>query len=159
MRIGLYKGKSITSKVIKTVTNSKYSHVSIILPDNTVVDAWKRVGVRHNQESNLIESLSVGHKKGTPIDIFEIDIENSMENAAFTFYLGQLGSEYDTIGALLSVTSISRPSDDKWFCSELFNEGLAIIDYNIPRESHKVTPGNIVKELKNLKYINTVYSC
>lgn len=112
MKILAYRGKSWISKAIRWQTRSKYSHIGVLLQDGTVIEAWHKGGVRR------IPRFSVGHKPGTPIDVFEITAPFE-EKAAQIFLERRVGSAYDFHSIFRFLTRRSAAVNDKWFCSEL----------------------------------------
>jgi len=115
MRIGLYKGRSLISRLIRWQTRSTYSHASLILPDNTVIEAWTG-GVRWQR-------IHDGHTKGTVVDVFEpigvftAGIFNSL--AVEQFARSQIGKGYDYLSVARFVTRTRGDRQARWFCSEL----------------------------------------
>ncbi|MCP4451390.1 MAG: hypothetical protein GY809_08010, partial [Planctomycetes bacterium] len=66
MKILGYKGISFISHLIKFQTRSEYSHIGVMLDNGQVYEAWQSGGVR------LIAAPQIGHKPGTPIDVYNI---------------------------------------------------------------------------------------
>jgi len=112
MKILLYKGKSIISKMIKFQTRSKYSHVAVMLEDGSAYEAWQKGGVRH------IDSPFDGHKPGTEIDVYAIYGKYD-EPTVVEFLQQQLGAKYDYASVLRFVSRRHAGDNNKFFCSEL----------------------------------------
>jgi len=115
MRILAYKGTSFTSRLIRLQTRSEYSHVSVQLEDDTVIEAWGRGGVRHL--SGPLEA----HKEGTHIDSFVVNASVD-EERVLGFLNSQLGKKYDFLSVMRFFTRRKSSADDRWFCSELVVE-------------------------------------
>lgn len=162
MRIALYKGISFTSEIIKLFTGSSYSHIAMIDEYDNVIEAWyagtKRVVERRG--SDLVTNLSQDHKVGTKVDLYTINIPSYMEKEAFNFYRKQIGKKYDLWGAIGVPTYVFSTEDkNKWFCSELFIEGL--LDAGIERiglDSSKCSPGDTTR-LFSMTYNGTILTC
>jgi len=121
IRIAQYKGKSLTSKVIKFKTRGVYSHTAIMLDDNKIVEAWQG-----SNKVRIIKSLSDGHKPGTEVDIYYLNATQSQQVLFVEFVMKQLGKKYDYKGILGFVLNRNIHGQDSWFCSELF---MAACDY------------------------------
>jgi uncharacterized protein YycO len=67
LRVALYLGLSAVSKAIEWRTWSDYSHASLILPDNTVVESLPLQGVVHHPH------ISELHTDRTCIEIFTVN--------------------------------------------------------------------------------------
>jgi uncharacterized protein YycO len=112
MRILAYQGKSIISKLIKLQTRSPYSHVAVQLDDETVIETWGLVGVRH------VASPKEAHNPNTMIHAFEVIPEYDQE-LVLKFLKSQLGKKYDYRAIVRFLTRRDSPLDNRWFCSEL----------------------------------------
>jgi hypothetical protein len=111
----LYKGKSTISKLIKWQTFGSYSHAAWWLRDGTVVEAWHKGGVSHN------DSPATLHTPGTEIDIFDFDCTAGFQPAlAEQFLINQVGKKYDFAPVMRGfIFRVMRDNPLKWFCSEL----------------------------------------
>jgi uncharacterized protein YycO len=108
----LYKGKSFVSKLIKWQTFGPYSHAAWWLRDGTVIEAWHKGGVTHN------DSPATLHTPGTEIDVFSIPGIDDF--AVEQFLISQVGRKYDFAPVLRGfIFRVKRDNPDKWFCSEL----------------------------------------
>jgi uncharacterized protein YycO len=150
LRIGLYKGKSILSRIIKFRTWGKYSHASIVTSDLEVYESW--YGVRH------VGSVLQGHSKGTEVDLYNIKgLTVEQEEQIIAFCTEQLGKGYDYFAIIGFVLRRNYDSMERWFCSELVHEacknaGVILID-NV--ESYKVDP-TLLSYSPILEYSHTV---
>ncbi len=119
-RLAFYKGKGDWhNKVVRYWNNSLYSHVELILPDNTAISItpFDTRGVRREKfEDNLSEW-----------DFLTIEINQWQYKKLLTFYDETKGEKYDWIGMLTSqflpfhVKRIGR-----WYCSEWIAYGLRL---------------------------------
>ena len=162
--IGLYKGKSFTSKLIKWRSWSEYSHASwidvarprllkddIISPLSHVFEAWIPDGVVERQ------NISDGHTKGTPIDLFDIQLTDGERQALMRFLRMQIGQKYDYRGVLKFMSRREGQTPDAWFCSELifaaFQHICRPLLLRIP--TWKVAPGMLAYS-PLLKFVGTI---
>ena len=115
MRIALYQGTSLISRLIRWQTRSLYSHAAFLARDGTVIEAWQPC-VR------AVASLSEQHNPGTVVDIFDFKLPLSQEEdeQLWKLAMADRGVPYDYVGVLRFVSR--RPEDDRsthrLFCSE-----------------------------------------
>lgn len=121
----LYRGKSLISKAIKWQTFGPYSHAAWWMRDGTVIEAWHKGGVTHNDSPATI------HTPGTEIDVFDFaDPAAISHDIAEQFLLDQVGKKYDFRPVLSGFTlRLNRNNPDKWFCSELGHAAARIGGY------------------------------
>lgn len=117
MRMLLFRGKSVVSKLIQWQTRSPYSHVAVELDDGSIIEAWYIGGVRE------LERGDGAHKPGTVVEAYTIEVEYDSEKVD-KFFRKQLGKAYDYRSIPRFVTRKDAPDNDKWFCSELFISGF-----------------------------------
>jgi hypothetical protein len=67
IRVALYRGVSIPSRIIRFRTWSDYSHASLVLPDNSVIEALPFRGVVAHAR------ISEFHTPETPIEIWQLN--------------------------------------------------------------------------------------
>lgn len=112
LRIGLHRASGWMSKLIQWQTRSEFSHASLILPDDTVLESIQGKGVIKGRKL---------HEVKEPVDVFEVVATTGMHARALAFAEAQLGKGYDWTMVARFVTR--RPADrkesGKWFCSEL----------------------------------------
>lgn len=112
MKLLAYKGKSIVSKVIRTLTRSEYSHIAIELDDGGMIEAWQTAGV--------VERINYkeGHTPGTPVDVFKI--LGPLDTARTEKFLrDQVGAKYDWLNVFRFLYCKDAKENRRWFCSEL----------------------------------------
>jgi uncharacterized protein YycO len=110
VKILLFKGKSLISRLIQWQTRSPYSHVAVQLNDGRIVEAWHIGGVGYLTEHT--------HTPKTEIDVFKIEGEYNIL-AVEKFLSAQIGKKYDFRSVFRFVSRRDAPADDRWFCSEL----------------------------------------
>lgn len=112
LRIGLHRSDGFVSKLIKFQSRSEYSHASLVLPDDTVLESMQGRGVVHGRK---VESCA------ECVDLFSVHSLASVRDAALGFAMSQLGKPYDytMVARFLSRRTESLRTKDKWFCSEL----------------------------------------
>ncbi len=115
IRIAQYKGVSFTSNMIKRVTRGEYSHTAIMLEDDRIVEAWQGCN-----KVRIINELSDGHKPGTEVDIYLVDMGSKQEENFRAFVELQIGKKYDYMGLVGFYFNSGIHNESKWFCSELF---------------------------------------
>lgn len=119
MRILLYQGKSVISRIIRWQTRSRYSHAAIELDSRQIIEAWHVGGVR------LLESVYEGHTPRTVVDCFEVDGDYDGD-AVEGWLLRQVGQKYDFTAIARFMSRRDHPTNGKWFCSELTAEAFKI---------------------------------
>jgi hypothetical protein len=182
----LYRGKSFVSWRIKMATLHYLSHGSWGKFDSTMraaircckcdlppdlqtaiirsgcIEAWHKGGVREP------DSLRIGHKPGTVIDIYDLP---QMEEFKFSLMDSamreEVGKGYWFRGILAARTNrwikVEPPTDaegniSKWFCSHLLEEKLRGLDcgtVDLRRPSHGVWPG-MMADSPLTKYVGSV---
>jgi hypothetical protein len=162
VQIALYKGKSWTSRAIKFLTRSPYSHAAYLFDNDaaeaarrlaksgalgkithyncgSVIEAWEPGGVRNTR------SLSDGHTPGTRVDIFALDapLNDLDEEKLLTWLSLQLGHAYDFWNVLRFVSKRKGRRNSGWFCSELCFAGLSRLQRDLFRRTQpwEVPPG------------------
>jgi uncharacterized protein YycO len=138
MKIALYKGKSLTSRAIRFLTRSNYSHAAFLFDEDTehvahiadrqghikrihryargsVIEAWEPGGVRNTA------SLRSGHDRGVTVDIFAFHepLIKEEERALLFMLNDEIGWPYDFTNVLRFVTKRPGNIEKSWFCSEL----------------------------------------
>jgi len=91
---------------------------------------------------NLIKCLSKNHTAGTKVDIFSIDCTKAQVEQFECFLLSQVGEKYDFWAILRFLTRKPFIENSKWFCSELIDYGLRLIEIYLQMriESYKMPP-------------------
>lgn len=113
MRILAYKGTSLVSRLIRFQTRSVYSHVGLLLYDDSVIEAWGK-GVVHVPDFRHL------HKPGTHVDVYDIWTLRLYEpGLAEEFAKKQVGKAYDFRMVFRFLSHMPAAQNDKWFCSEL----------------------------------------
>ena len=118
-KLAFYKGPGdITDKAIRWYTDSKYSHVELVMED-----MWYSTSPR---------DLAVRAKKIVPReanwDYVEVDID---ELSVASLYVATKGAKYDFLGIVLSQgIPLDIHSRKRWFCSEFCAEALKLTDSN-----------------------------
>jgi len=118
VRIGLHRSSGLVSSLIKWQSRSDYSHASLILADDTVLESMQGKGVVNNR---TVTSC------GEVVDIFTIPALAHVHRDALAFATQQLGKPYDytMVARFLTRRPEARKSSGKWFCSELVFASLA----------------------------------
>lgn len=146
----LYRGISPLSRTIRFRTrviswlppSCDYSHVAWELDDASVIEAWKKGGVRH------VPTFAADHTPGTSVDVFEVRCPRPhLRTNIELFLLSQVGKRYDTAGILGFVArQDNMQRKDRWFCSELIASAFSRSKMPLLArlEPHRMLPGMIV---------------
>lgn len=116
LRVALYRGRSLISRLIQWQTRSPYSHAALLLGSGEVIEAWHVGGVARNV------CLLAAHKPDTRVDIFRVDALSPADAAvSIAFAHDQIGKGYDflSIARFLSRSQSHRKETGRWYCSEL----------------------------------------
>lgn len=117
MKILLFKGKGVVSKLIQWQTRSEYSHAAVMVGE-TVYEAREFKGVR---------KIELGtHSELTPesflnCHMFTVLTNDVQDKTIVDFLEKQVGKKYDysSVARFVSRRQASRKASGKWFCSEL----------------------------------------
>ena len=141
IRIAQYKGKSFISSLIKFVTWGTYSHTAIMLSDTEIVEAWEG-----SNSVRIIRGLDDGHKIGTSVDIYSVELTEEQEAIFREFVAEQIGKKYDFWGIAGFLVRRSIQTKGSWFCSELF--AAACIAAGAPllndRKPYQISPQMVI---------------
>ena len=135
VRVLLFKDRSPWSKLVKFATWGPYSHAALLTPEGTVIDCWPKIGVQE------VPLAALPHRKGTPVDVFDIDHPHFNPKAALDFARRQIGKPYDLAAIVGLLLHCRTEHPGWWFCSELLHRSVAFggtLLLNCP--SYKVTP-------------------
>lgn len=109
MRILLFKGKGLISRLIQWQTRGSYSHAAILFDDGVLIEAVEGRGVRKR-----------GYDPAEGADEFEIvNLRLDRMPRLRDFAEKQVGKGYDYLAILRFIDRERMPENDKWFCSEL----------------------------------------
>ena len=141
--IALYRGRSWTSRLIRWINWSDYSHAAWMCEDGAVIEAWSRGGVRYNATAGML------HTPGTVIDIYGIpDLDPARRELIEGWLLRQCGKGYDWHGVIhFLLRKPERPEDrERWFCSELVFAACAANGVELLNRvpAWKVSPGMLM---------------
>ena len=125
MRIALYQGKSLISRLIRWQTRSQYSHAAFLLDDGSVIEAWvpccREISPTSKVQSPKLNCLSRQHTPGTRVDIFNFVCPLTREENQRLEWLARrdVGTPYDYRSILRFLTR-ERSSEQRHrlFCSE-----------------------------------------
>lgn len=154
IRIALYMGTSLVSKLIRFTNWSKYSHASIIFPDGREVEAWhiknKKTGKNGVQ---VLDYVGENHKPGTLVDIFNPHIPIEKLNEAWEIIKAQEGKPYDFRGVYNFLGRRDETEQDqqlRWFCAEIDSYFCRKLGYPLFKriKDYKVYPGLIAYSLR-----------
>ena len=115
MRIAFYRGTDLIDKLILFVCRGGYSHVAIVLNNETIIEAYPFKGVRQRQ--NISDQM-----KKCVVDIYEVSTTPEQDSVIHDFLKQQLGKKYDWVailGFVLHTSEEGRKAYGRWICSEL----------------------------------------
>lgn len=125
MRIALYQGKSLISRLIRWQTRSPYSHAAFLLDDGNVIEAWvpccREISPTSKVHSPKLVALSKQHTPGTRVDIFNFVCPLTREENQRLEWLARrdVGTPYDYRSIFRFVTrKRSSQQRRRLFCSE-----------------------------------------
>lgn len=126
---------SMASRVVRIATFSWCSHVSIICPDNTVIESIPSAGVVKTPYKTRINQSS-------RFEIYQVDAD---EQKTIAYAESQLGKPYDWAGILGWGLRRDWQEDDAWFCNELVAKSL--LEAGTPvvnSELYRITPRDLL---------------
>lgn len=101
------RSRTIGSLLIRLLTFSRWSHVALVHPDGSAIEAtWPRV--------RLVPAAQIINEH----DVAELAEIRAVSNA-WEIACAQIGKPYDLSGLWFFLTRRDWQRDDKWFCSEL----------------------------------------
>ena len=113
-----FKGKSMTSKVIRFWTRSKnYSHIAMSV-DGKLIEAWPHGG---NPLKAWVDYGSFeNHKEGTEVEIWTLEVSESVYHYCLEQWrkMAELGVPYDWKSIIGFVLKSSKDKKNRLFCSE-----------------------------------------
>jgi hypothetical protein len=145
--VAFYKGQeTLSDKLVSWWTNSKYSHVEIIIGDNWIT-SHPTDGVRKILNEQIYLDCW---------DFIRIPTHNcnTIDNIVNKYIDEQLGLTYDWIGIIFSqFIKLGIDSNTKWFCSEFVTKilQLYLITEVLDVKPNKVNPGYLYNLLINYK--------
>ena len=122
--IGLYRGRSLMSRVIRWWSRGPHSHAAWIEPNGITFEAWHRGGVSANPSPGAV------HTPGTVIDLydFEIPLTGEERERLIVWFAHQVGRKYDFRGIGQFITRRSQcDGSSRLFCSEYVAAGCSAI--------------------------------
>lgn len=142
IRIAFYKADgNFIDKIIRIITNSKYSHCELLLPDGRMFssDGWNNGIVRYTDKYTLCNW-----------DFVNIDITEYELSTLLSWCDHKVGLKYDWMGVARFIIPFLKQDPEKWFCSELCCAALKFIGKLSRKvESFKMSPQNLYDTLVN----------
>lgn len=134
MKVLFCTSNNISSRLIRWVTWSSWSHVAIIDGDEVIEAVWPRVRV-----APLADVLN-SHTNYTVVNIPCPD-----EEAAISWALSQVGKPYDLFGMLGLGFNRDWQDDSKWWCSEFVTGGALNGRNQLFRDGllHRINPQHL----------------
>lgn len=153
IRLAFYKGRSLTSRLIKWQSWGQYSHVGVLLEDDSIIEAWQDGGVLHNAH------IGMRHSPDTEVDIYEIPkLTKEQSIKAFNFLKEQCGKRYDFLGVARFLSRREVDNKNKWFCSELAAAGLAYAGYPLLNTKPRKISPTVLSWSPLTKHVETVFT-
>lgn len=122
--------------LIRAATGHPESHAELlVIPEikhsNLCISASKRDGNQVRQKA-----ITWNPEHWTFVEVPGLSCSDCLKRA-----IRHLGKPYDTLGAVLSVTALSWPRKDRWFCSELMALAAGL------DRPHRYSPGELKQAL------------
>jgi uncharacterized protein YycO len=143
VKIILFKGRGLFSKLIQWKTNSQYSHAAILLPDGeTIIESWQGAGVRKKKMTDWEDT-----------ETFNVDYDPFYTQMIINFLETQKGKDYDYLGALGIALNKNIHNKNKFFCFKLVFAAFQYIGVNLLErtEPHECT-GNLLYRSSKIYY-------
>lgn len=119
LKWALFKGISLTSKLIKFWTRSEYSHVGFLLNECVLIECWGASSPFDVKWGFSIPPFSK-HRKNTHVEIWCLDVSKQEFEfvTGFMLRLAQLEYKYDWLGVIGFVLKVDKHNRSGFFCSE-----------------------------------------
>jgi uncharacterized protein YycO len=140
--IGLHRAPGVFGRLIRWQTRSDYSHASLYCVGLGVIEAREGKGVHRMP--------GYEPKRGEVIELYRVNAMTDEEmNSAWTFAASQIGKAYDwtMVARFVTRRQESRPSSEKWFCSELVYAAFHHAGHELLRATQpwEVSPGLLAR--------------
>jgi len=141
MKVAFFKGTKsglagIYNRIVRFVTNSKYSHCELVFSEGLCASAsYMDGGVRFKEI----------HFEEGKWDF--IELPEGLEVFASNWFIKHQGQKYDLLGNLTFIWFGIRQDKSKWFCSEAIAASLGITD------SWRYTPALLASTLLLMAYL------
>lgn len=140
MRIALYRGKGIVSRLILWQSRGKFSHAAVVMADDSVIESREFKGVQKRAHFKPVEGQET-------VKIFDVSTTLTQEGMIMDFLNKQLGKSYDYLSILRFITreDTNRYTTNTWFCSELVFAAFQHAGINLLAriEPWAVSPGQL----------------
>ena len=116
MKIVFYKGNSFVDKCILFFSRGGYSHCSIILDDDSRIEA--KPFTRVHKCNSIVDGIN----SKCHIDVFNVETTEEQYIIIKDFLTKQIGKKYDylsILGFVLYTSENGRKAYRHWICSEL----------------------------------------
>lgn len=138
IRLIFSRKRQIGSFLIRVFTGSRWSHVGILTPWGTVIDATLKHGVAETSLDKHLEGISE-HRLVEYVDADPLGVVTAART--------QIGKKYDWLAIVAFYFRARWDSEDSWFCSEFvawaINMGWRrIFD---TKEASRITPQDLLK--------------
>ena len=165
--IAQYKGKSLTSKIIKFITRSIYSHSAFWIvngKNHYCIEAWHKGGLRKTR------SLSENHKPNTEVDLFALKppLSRKQEQKLIKLITADLKQKpsikYDFKHVLMFLPIFRALMGDRdvghqYFCAEYVLQRLLDVGYKLLNiEPFRASPEDVVQSTKLRKVTTLITS-
>ena len=134
-----FKGKSVTSKLIKFWTRSSYSHVAVRYARG-FIEVWPTGKNPLKQRWGFTNFKN--HKKGTEYELWELPVESNHFDAIMSLYINLANNKtkYDWSSIFGFVLKWKKQSKKGYICSEGLWAPYDVLYDHWCKEPHEISP-------------------
>ena len=134
MKIAFKKGVMPWDWVIRIFSGGPFSHCELVFRDKVFFGAYPVTGVRYRRRTALSRWVFV-----------DIPLTREQEEKIRAWCDTEYGCNYDWLGVFRFIIKTLRPSETRWFCSELCVKALQEVNILEDVIAHEAHPTNLYK--------------
>lgn len=134
IKILLYRGTGLVSRVIRWRTWGDYAHVAMLVR-GTVYESVEGSGVIKTGHSVHLDNRK-------PTKVLQLELPTVVVDKLVEWCESRVGDKYDYTAIWGFITRLDRQDNGKWFCSEFVVEALKTVGVDLFRRtpSWKISP-------------------